>query len=172
MLREYRIGQPHLGAAALLFGGFFTSCLFGESMSGATNFGDSLDFRCLFHFLPFSLLAGGKGNGFCWVSLFSLPFLLLAGGKGIGFRGFPRFSLPFSLLAGGKGNGFCWVSLFSLPFPASQAEKGIGFWEFPRFSLPFLLLAGGKSNGFYWVSLFSLPFGIIQNATYPMSPSP
>jgi hypothetical protein len=38
--------------------------------------------------------------------------------------------------------------------------------------LPFLLLAGGKSNGFCWVSLFSLPFGIIQNATYPMSPSP
>lgn len=30
----------------------FASCLFGESMSGATDFGDFLDFCCLFRFLP------------------------------------------------------------------------------------------------------------------------
>ena len=86
--------------------------------------------------LPFSLLAGGKGNGFCWVSLFSLPFPASQAEKGNGFRGFPRFSLPFSLLAGSKGIGFCWVSLFSLPFGNHTYFKGNGFLEFPRFSLP------------------------------------
>ena len=119
-----------------------------------------------------SVAIAERGNEFWGFPRFWLPFSFLAGGKDIGFWGFPRFSLPFSLLAVGKGIGFCWVSLFSLPFPASQAEKGNGFRGFPRFSLPFSLLAGGKSNGFYWVSLFSLPFGIIQNATYPMSPNP
>ena len=109
---------------------------------------------CLFRFLPF----WGKHE---W---------------GNGFRGFLCFSLPFSLLAGGKGNGFCWVSLFSLPFPASQAEKGNGFRGFLCFWLPFRFLPfWGKhewGNGFWEFPRFSLPFGIIQNATYPMSPSP
>jgi len=44
--------------------------------------------------LPFSLLAGSKGIGFCWVSLFSLPFGNHTYFKGNGFLEFPRFSLP------------------------------------------------------------------------------
>ena len=86
--------------------------------------------------LPFSLLAGGKGNVFCWISLFSLPFPASQAERGNGFRGFLCFSLPFSLLAGSKGIEFCWVSLFSLPFGNHTYFKGNGFLEFPRFSLP------------------------------------
>ena len=43
--------------------------------------------------LPFCL-AGCKGIGFCWVSLFSLPFGNHTYFKGNGFLEFPRFSLP------------------------------------------------------------------------------
>jgi len=88
-------------------GPFWGCCLFGFlPFWGKHKWGNG--FRGFPRFwLPFSLLAGGKGIGFCWVSLFWLPFPASQAEKGNEFGEFPRFSLPFSLLAGGKGIGFC-----------------------------------------------------------------
>ena len=97
MLRGYRTGQPHLGAAALLFGGFFTSCLLGvaafftsclfwKSMSGATDFGNFLDFRCLFRFLPVV-----KATDFAGFPFFRCLFHFLPARKASDFAGFSFF---------------------------------------------------------------------------------
>ena len=97
---------------------------------------------------PKSRKSWWKGNGFRWVSLFTLPFRPLLPWKGNGFRWVSLFTLPFHPLPPSKGNEFRWVSLFTLPFRPLLPSKGNGFWQFSLFSLPFGLLSCFKGNKF------------------------
>ena len=81
---------------------------------------------CLFRFLPF----WGKhewGNGFRGFLCFSLPFSLLAGSKGIGFCWVSLFSLPFGNHTYFKGNGFLEFPRFSLPPPSGTLSSALLF---------------------------------------------
>ena len=85
----------------------FASYLFGESISGATDFGDFLTFRCLFRFLPAV--------------------------KATDFAGFPFFRCLFPLHKPRKASDFGDFSVFRCLFHFLPAVKATDFAGFPFF---------------------------------------
>jgi len=112
----------------LLFGAFclepfwgrclFASCLFGESMSGATDFGDFSVFRCLFRFLP-----AIKATDFAGFPFFRCLFPLHKPRKASDFGDFLDFRCLFCFLPAIKATDFAGFPFFRCLLASSKMRR-------------------------------------------------
>lgn len=96
----------------------FASCLFGESMSGATDFGDFLDFGCLFRFLP-----AIKATDFSGFPFFRCLFPLHKPRKASDFGDFLDFRCLFCFLPAIKATDFAGFPFFRCLLASSKMRR-------------------------------------------------
>ena len=113
-----------------LFGvaAFFASCLFGESMSGATDFEDFSVFRCLFRFLPVV-----KATDFAGFPFFRCLFPLHKPRGATDFEDFSVFRCLFHFLPAVKASDFAGFPFFRCLLATILTLKATDFWNFLDF---------------------------------------
>ena len=106
----------------------YSISFFRESMRGATDFWDFLDFRCLFHFLP-----ARKASDFAGFPFFRCLFHFLPARKASDFRDFLDFRCLFHFLPPIKATNFAEFPFFRCLFPLHKPRKATNFTGFPFF---------------------------------------